>query len=163
MEKNDFERCAALREWRLTHAGGLPNRTSDNDVEKSLACWLSKALQRTHSALGVSPSERQLTPDQAAHLNSIVGMAIGQASANAPVSESSDTAAAIPVAVSSGPCQVVQQILCQMWLPSVSVPRRQTLVVAMPSHCVCGLSTFSGLFSQLILMREKLEEVREYI
>ena len=84
--KNDFEQCAALRDWRLTHAGGLPNRRSDNDAEKSLASWLSKALQRRQRALSDRPSQRQLTPDEAAHLDSIVGMAIGEASANVPAS-----------------------------------------------------------------------------
>ena len=79
--KKYFEKCAALRDWRLTHAGGLPNRRSDKDAEKSLASWLSKALQRRQRALSDRPSQRQLTPNDATHLDSIVGMAIGEASA----------------------------------------------------------------------------------
>ena len=121
-KKNDFERCADLREWRLTHAGDLPRRRSDNDVEKSLASWLSKALQRRERALGDYPSQQQLTPDQAVHLNSIVGMAIGPASAHATASESSDTASEQPPAASrkrmrheaveAGPtaCEILKQL-----------------------------------------------------
>ena len=103
--KKDFGRCAALRDWRLTHAGDLPNRRSDNGVEKSLASWFSKALQRRQRALSDKPSQRQLTPDEAVHLNSIVDFAMGQASANAPVSESIDTATETPAAVGNRPHQ----------------------------------------------------------
>ena len=81
--KNDFEQCAALRDWKLTHAGGLPSRSSDKDAEKSLANWLSKTLQRRQRAVGSEPSQRQLTVNQAAHLDSIMGMAIGEVSAQA--------------------------------------------------------------------------------
>ena len=55
--KNDFEQCAALRDWKLTHAGGLPSRSSDQAAEKSLANWLSKTLQRRQRALGSAPSQ----------------------------------------------------------------------------------------------------------
>ncbi len=82
--KNDFEQCAALRDWKLTHVGGLPSRSSDNDAEKALANWLSKALQRRQRALGCRPRMRQLTSDEAAHLDSIMGMTIGEISAQVP-------------------------------------------------------------------------------
>ena len=101
--KKDFERCAALRDWRLTHAGAMPRQRSDNAVEGALARWFSKALQRRQRALSDRPSERQLTPDEAVHLNSIVDLAMGQASANAPVSESIDTAAETPAAMGNRP------------------------------------------------------------
>jgi hypothetical protein len=39
------------------------------------------------------------------HLNSIVGMAIGEASANVSASEGIDTAAETPAAVGNRPCQ----------------------------------------------------------
>ena len=103
--KNDFEQCAALREWRLTHAGALPRQKSDNAVEAALANWFSKALPRRQRALSDRPSQRQLTPDEAVHLNSILDLAMGQASANAPVSESSDTAAETPEAAGNRPHQ----------------------------------------------------------
>ena len=90
--KNDFEQCAALRDWKLTHAGGLPSRSSDNDAEKALANWLSKALQRRQRALGCRPpSMRQLTSDEAAHLESIIGMASGEVSAQVPASSHAST------------------------------------------------------------------------
>ena len=79
---SDFERCAALRVWRLTHSGGLPKQRSDSEYEKSLARWLSKALERRHRALSSRPSQRQLTPDEAVHLDSIVGMAVEDAPAS---------------------------------------------------------------------------------
>ena len=82
--KKDFEQCAALRDWRLTHAGALPRERSDNAVEGALARWFSKALQRRQRALSDRPSQRQLTPEEAVHLNSIVDLAMGEASANAP-------------------------------------------------------------------------------
>ena len=103
--KKDFEQCAALREWRLTHAGALPRQRSDNAAESALAKWFSKALPRRQRALRDRPSERQLTPDEAVHLNSIVGMAMGEASANAPASESIDTAAETPAALGNRPHQ----------------------------------------------------------
>ena len=94
-----------MRDWRLTHAGALPRQRSDNAVEAALARWFSKALQRRQRALGNFPSQRQLTPDEAVHLNSIVDLAMGDASANAPASESIDTAAETPAAVGSRPHQ----------------------------------------------------------
>ena len=69
-----FEKCAALRVWRITHKGALPKRRIDNDDERSLASWLSRALQRRQRALGDCPSQRQLTRDEATHLDSIVCM-----------------------------------------------------------------------------------------
>ena len=170
--KNDFERCAALRDWRLTHAGGLPNRRSDNSVEKSLASWLSKALQRRQRALSDRPSQRQLTPDETVHLDSIVGMAIGQASANAPASASSDPAAEIPVAVpapvsisdgtataavSNKPLQRHQAEP----VPEAPSKRLRTTSSKADTLCMRGLN-IQWPFSQLILMGAKTEEVRGY-
>jgi len=81
---SDFERCSELRDWRRAHAGDLPSRSSDNEYEQSLARWYSKASQRQHRALSSRPSERQLTPDETAHLDSIVRIAI-ESPAAAPV------------------------------------------------------------------------------
>ena len=81
---SDFERCSELRDWRRAHAGDLPRRRSDNEFEQSLARWYSKASQRQHRALSSRPSERQLTPDETAHLDSIVRIAI-ESPAAAPV------------------------------------------------------------------------------
>jgi len=81
---SDFERCSELRDWRRAHAGDLPGQSSDNEYERSLARWYSKASQRQHRALSSRPSERQLTPDETAHLNSIVRIAI-ESPAAAPV------------------------------------------------------------------------------
>ena len=81
---SDFERCSELRDWRRAHAGDLPRRRSDNEYEQSLALWHSKASQRQHRALSSRPSERQLTPDETAHLDSIVRIAI-ESPATAPV------------------------------------------------------------------------------
>ena len=81
---SDFERCSELRDWRRAHAGDLPRQRSDNEYEQSLARWYSKALQRQHRALSSRPSQRQLIPDETAHLDSIVRMAI-EAPAAAPV------------------------------------------------------------------------------
>ena len=81
---SDFERCSELRDWRRAHAGDLPRRRSDNEYEQSLARWYSKASQRQHRALSSRPSERQLTPDETAHLDSIVRIAI-ESPAAAPV------------------------------------------------------------------------------
>ena len=81
---SDFERCSELRDWRRAHAGDLPSRSSDNEYEQSIARWYSKASQRQHRALSSRPSQRQLTPDETAHLDSIVRMAI-EAPAAAPV------------------------------------------------------------------------------
>ena len=89
--KNDFERCAALRDWKLTHTGGLPSRCSDQDAEKSLANWLSKTLQRRQRALGSAPSQQQLTLDQAAHLDNIIGMAGGEVPAQVPTASHAST------------------------------------------------------------------------
>ena len=169
--KNDFERCAALRDWRLTHAGDLPNRhwrlptRSDSSVEKALASWLSKALQRRQRALSDRPSERQLTPDETVHLDSIVGMAIGQASANAPASASSDPAAEIPVAVpalvstsdgtataavSNKPLQRHQAEP----VPEAPSKRLRTTSSKADTLCMRGLN-IQWPFSQLILMGAK--------
>ena len=68
----------------MTHSGALPNKRSSNAAEMSLGQWLSKALQRRRRALSDRPSQRQLTPEETAHLDSIVGMAMGAASANVP-------------------------------------------------------------------------------
>ena len=73
---SDFERCSEMRDWRRAHAGDLPRRRSDNEYEQSLALWYSKASQRQHRALSSRPSERQLTLDETAHLDSIVRIAI---------------------------------------------------------------------------------------
>ena len=81
---SDFERCSELRDWRRAHAGDLPSRSSDNEYEQSLARWYSKASQRQHRALSSRPSHRQLTPDETAHLDSIVRIAI-ESPAAAPV------------------------------------------------------------------------------
>ena len=71
-------------EWRRAHAGDLPSRSSDNEYEQSLARWYSKASQRQHRALSSRPSQRQLTPNETAHLDSIVRIAI-ETPAAAPV------------------------------------------------------------------------------
>ena len=103
--QNDFERCSDLRQWRLTHAGDLPNRRSDNIVERSLAIWLSKAFQRRKRQLTARPSQRKLTTDESFHLDLTstsplsVLLHIGQASAHDPGSASSDPAAETPVDV----------------------------------------------------------------
>ena len=81
---SDFERCSELRDWRRAHAGDLPSRSSDNEYEQSLARWYSKASQRQHRALSSRPSQRQLTPNETAHLDSIVRIAI-ETPAAAPV------------------------------------------------------------------------------
>ena len=72
MASQHLERCADLRQWRLSHAGELPKRRSDNQEEASLAMWLSKALPRRVSSLGDGPSKRQLTPEETSHLNNIL-------------------------------------------------------------------------------------------
>ena len=72
MASQHLERCAELRQWRLSHAGELPRRKSDNQEEASLAMWLSKALPRRSRSLGDGPSKKQLTPEETAHLNSIL-------------------------------------------------------------------------------------------
>ena len=141
--KKDFEQCAASREWRLTHAGALPRQRSDNAAESALAKWCSKALPRRQRALRDRPSERQLTPDEAVHLNSIVGMAMGEASANAPASESIDTQLKRRRLWATGHTSVAQQSLCQMWLPSVSAKRHHQVPAAKPLHCVCVVSAGS--------------------
>ena len=81
---SDFERCSELRDWRRAHAGDLPSRSSANEYEQSLARWYSKASLRQHRALSSRPSQRQLTPDETAHLDSIVRIAI-ESPAAAPV------------------------------------------------------------------------------
>jgi len=90
---NDFERCAPLRDWKLTHTGGLPNRYSDQDAEKALANWLSKALQRRQRALGSGPSKRQLTIDQAARLDNTIAIDTGEVPAQAPTAWRTSTEA----------------------------------------------------------------------
>jgi len=72
MVSHHLERCADLRQWRLSHAGELPKRRSDNQKETSLAMWLSKALPRRFRSLGDGPSKKQLTPEETSHLNSIL-------------------------------------------------------------------------------------------
>ena len=72
MASQHLERCAELRQWRLSHAGELPRRKSDNQEEASLAMWLSKALPRRVRSLGDGPSKKQLTPEETSHLNSIL-------------------------------------------------------------------------------------------
>ena len=72
MASHHLERCAHLRQWRLSHAGELPRRKSDNQEEASLAMWLSKALPRRFRSLGDGPSKKQLTPEETLHLDSIL-------------------------------------------------------------------------------------------
>ena len=106
--KNDFERCAALRDWKLTHTGGLPSRSSDQAAEKSLANWLSKTLQRRQRALGSGPSKRQLTLDQAAHLDNIMGMAIGEVPAQVPTASHASTEATFQGNAGTDPARPVE-------------------------------------------------------
>ena len=72
MASHHLKRCADLRQWRLSHAGELPRRKSDNREEASLAMWLSKALPRRFRNLGDGPSKKQLTSEETSHLNSIL-------------------------------------------------------------------------------------------
>ena len=106
--QNDFEQCAALRDWKLAHAGGLPSRSSDKDAEKSLANWLSKTFRRRQRALGSAPSQRQLTGAQAAHLDNIIGMATGEVPAQAPTASHASTEATLQGNAGTDPARSVE-------------------------------------------------------
>ena len=113
--KNDFERCAALRDWKLTHTGGLPSRSSDQAAEKSLANWLSKTLRRRQRELGSAPTKRQLTGDQAAHLDNIIGMATGEMPAQVPTASHASTAATFQVNAGTHPARPVEHDPGHCW------------------------------------------------
>ena len=182
--QNDFERCADLREWRLTHAGDLPNRRSDNIVERSLAIWLSKALQRRKRQLTARPSQRKLTTDESFHLDSTshrplpVLLHIGQASAHDPGSASSDPAAETPVdvpapvSICDGTSAAVvsnKRLQRHQEVPIPETPSKRPCTTSSNGLLHNNMSTLSlrGLniqwpFSQLMLMGAKSEEVRRY-
>ena len=89
-------------------------------------------------------------------------MAIGEASANIPASESSDTTAEIPVAASSGlgrrrPADPVPNVASKRLRAKTPPPNSSQAVTL----CLRGLN-IQWPFSQLILMGAKTEEVREY-
>ena len=71
-----FKRCNELSLWFMHHPGKRPCRRTDNSKERSLAIWLERALLRREAAWSDRPCMRQLTTEETAHLNSIMGASL---------------------------------------------------------------------------------------
>ena len=71
--KSYAERCAELKQWLLDHHGILPKRGSSDNVEASLANWLSMTEARRTRAQG---TQKQLTLQQLEELDDAMSAAV---------------------------------------------------------------------------------------
>ena len=65
--------CTKIISWRCANNGAIPRQRSDDEEERALAKWVSKALPRRNKAIGSEPSKRQLTDDEVARLDKCLG------------------------------------------------------------------------------------------
>ena len=111
----------------------------------------------------------QLTSDEAAHLDSIVGMAIGDVSAQVPASSHAPTAVALQGNAVTDPTRPVEHDPGHRWqgelAPEAPAKRLRTGAPLFDNKAVTlcrrGLN-IQWPFSQLILTGDKTEEIRDY-